>query len=61
MRDWPDKWTEEVHEKGADCKYWLRHFHRLALRGVLDVLEVLEKHWDGEISWESWTAPGLST
>jgi hypothetical protein len=32
-------------------------FHRLALTGVLDVLRVLEKHWDGEISWKSWTSP----
>jgi len=52
-------WTREVLDgepEGADGKYFLPHFHRFALQGVVDVLQVLEDHWDGEIGWESWTA-----
>ena len=42
--------------KGADQEsYFQLHFHQFALRGVLDVLEVLHKHWEGEIGRESWT------
>ena len=53
------EWRLEVmarHPPNAGSEYYLPHFHRFALRGVLDVLEVLDKHWKGEISWKSWTA-----
>ncbi|KAF9778744.1 hypothetical protein BJ322DRAFT_1092398 [Thelephora terrestris] len=56
-----EQWRREVFIKrprDADAKYYLPHFHRFALRGVVDVLEVLEKHWkDGEIGWSSWSRP----
>jgi len=54
-------WAKEVllgEPANADGEYYLPHFHRFALQGVVDVLEVLAEHWDGEISWESWTAAG---
>ncbi|KAF9781406.1 hypothetical protein BJ322DRAFT_1213405 [Thelephora terrestris] len=67
IRDWWKKlpllrehWIDQVlveKPRVADPKYYLPHFHRFALRGVLDVLGVLHKHWDGEISWESWSRP----
>lgn len=45
----------------ADGEYHLLHFHCFALQGFVDVLEVLENHWEGEINWESWTSPASST
>ena len=43
-------------------EYYLPHFHRSALQGVVDVLEVLERHRGGEISsTESWTPSTLLT
>ena len=60
VRDLNREWRLEVMEsppENAGSGYYLPHFHRFALRGVLDVLEVLEKHWNGEISWKSWTGP----
>ena len=50
-------WSRKVlvsKPKDADGKYYLPHFHRYALQGVVDVLEVLVDHWDKEIGWESW-------
>ena len=41
----------------TDNKHYLPHFHWFALQGVFDVFEVLENHWNSEISWMSWTAP----
>jgi hypothetical protein len=60
MRDRFVVWSEEVigdEPENPDGEYYLPHFHRFALQGVFDVLQVLAKHWDGEIGWESWTAP----
>ena len=67
LREWwmkvrhrDEVWFEQVlsgEPDGADGSYYLPHFHRFALEGVVDVLEVLEKHWNDELSWESWTAP----
>ena len=53
------EWSRKViakSPKDAGSGYYLPHFHRFALRGVLDILEVLVKHWDGDISWRSWSA-----
>ena len=63
VRDQDVRWSEEVltgAPKDGDGGYYLPHFHRFALQGVVDVLQVLAKHWDGEVSWESWTAPAPS-
>ena len=67
IEDWWNKvgplhlqWAREViadAPEGAGDKYYLPHFHRFALQGVLDVLEVLHKHWDGKIGWQSWSGP----
>ncbi|KAF9788668.1 hypothetical protein BJ322DRAFT_1183683 [Thelephora terrestris] len=68
IEDWWEKvellhkqWRKEVFVKtpsDADAEYYLPHFHRFALRGVVNVLEVLDRHWnDGEIGWESWSRP----
>ena len=63
VRDLRWHWVEEVDRApdGAGKDYYLPHFHRRALQGVLDVLRVLLKHWNGEINWESWTVPTLPT
>ena len=64
VRDCIETWDEEVlrnKPKNADGEYYLPHFHRFALKGVLDVLQVLARHWDGDISLRSWTAPAPST
>ena len=53
-------WGKEVLNnapEGAGEEYYLPHFHLFALQGVVDVLEVISEHWDGEIGWESWTGP----
>ena len=53
-------WRREVVNNAPDNagkEYYLPYLHRFALQGALDVLQVLESHWDGEIGWESWTAP----
>ena len=41
----------------AGEEYFLPHFHRAALQGVVDILEAMLEHWNGEIGWESWTGP----
>jgi len=64
IRDQQRMWFGEVvagEPENADGEYYLPHFHRFALQGIVDVLEILAKHWNGEVSWESWTAPGPST
>ena len=43
--------------ENAGEEYFLPHFHRAALQGVVDILEAMLEHWNGEISWESWTGP----
>lgn len=56
-------WIREVlmkAPKGAGEEYYLPHFHLFALQGVVDVLEVMSEHWNGEIGWDSWTAPVAS-
>ena len=56
-------WGNEVIDnapENAGKEYYLPYFHRFALEGVLQALQVLEKHWNGEIGWESWTAPAPS-
>ena len=63
VRDQDVRWSQEVLTgvpKDADGGYYLPHFHRFALQGVVDVLQVLTKYWDGEVGWESWTAPTSS-
>lgn len=60
VKGWSMKWAEEVRKEGAGGEHRLRLFHRFALRGVLDLLGVLEEHW-GDIGRESWTPSGLST
>ena len=69
------EWWEKVQERrkvwlsvvlrdepeNADREYFLPYFHRFALQGVVDVLQVLANHWDGEIGWESWKGPASST
>ena len=59
MRDQVDNFGRAIREpsEGKDTEFYLSHFHRYALQGVSDVLEVLEKHWGGEISWKGWSAP----
>ena len=64
VRDRHVTWSREVlggKPKDAGGEYYLPYFHRYALQGVVDTLEVLAKHWDGEISWGSWTAPAPPT
>ena len=66
LRDWWKKvrdrdllWMDEVvtnAPKNAGKEYYLLYFHRYALEGVLEALQVLEKRWNEEIGWESWTA-----
>ena len=54
-------WTNEVLRRApeeAGGEYYLPHFHRFALEGVADVLEVLLTHWDKEAGWKSWAALG---
>jgi len=58
VRDLYVKWDREVMRDAppaAGSKYYLPHFHRFALRGVLDVLEVLHQHRNGDIDRESWS------
>jgi len=47
----------QVVPRSVGREYYLSHFHLFALRGVVDILEVISGYWDGEIGWESWTAP----
>jgi len=58
-----EMWGDEVLEnppEGAGREYYLPHFHRFALQGVVDILEVMAEDWNGEIGWESWTSPVAS-
>jgi len=60
VRDRNRKWSKEVLARApgnAGREYYLPHFHRFALEGVADILEVLSNHWDKEIGWESWAGP----
>jgi len=53
-------WSRKVLRdapQNAGREYYLPHFHRFALEGVADVLQVLSDHWNDEIGWESWAAP----
>ena len=62
VQDRPRVWGCEVLAKapeGAGEEYYLPHFHLFALQGVVDVLEVMSEHWNGEIGWKSWVAPAL--
>ena len=52
---WPDVVMRAPENAGEE--YFLPHFHRAALQGVVDLLEVMLEHWNGEIGWESWTGP----
>ena len=42
---------------GADERYYLPRFHLSALQGIVDILEVMSRYWNDEISWESWSSP----
>ena len=56
VRDRYTVWSKEVLKsklKDAGGEYYLPHFHRYALQGVVDVLEVFADHWNDEISSES--------
>ena len=60
VRNRDAEWTMEILSGApvdAGREYYLPHFHRFALEGVADVLEVLLDHWNKEIGWESWAAP----
>jgi len=64
VRDRNRKWSKEVLRgapENASRDYYLPHFHRFALEGVADILEVLSDHWDKEIGWESWAGPEPSS
>ena len=57
-------WVDEVLEnepENAGQEYYLPCFNPFALQGVVDVLQVLAEHWDGEVSWENWKGPTSST
>ena len=59
VRDRNVVWMNEVMvnaPENAGKEYYLPFFHRFALEGVLEALQVLVKHWNGEIGLESWTA-----
>ena len=60
VRDRSATWFVKVQRDAPENvgrEYYLPHFHRFALEGVADVLEVLSDHWNKEIGWESWSAP----
>jgi len=60
VRDRNVTWSMEVLTRApenAGRDYYLPHFHRFALEGVADILEVLSHHWDKEIGWKSWAGP----
>ena len=66
LRDWFGKveaaskmWLEVLDNAPVDAgeKYYLPRFHLSALRGVVNILEVMWRHWNDEIGWESWTPP----
>ena len=59
VRDKILSWRDVVMRapENAGEEYFLPHFHRAALQGVVDLLEVMLEHWNGEIGWESWTGP----
>ena len=60
VRDRDAEWQAAVIFKapvGAKDQYYLPHFHRFALQGVLDALGVLQEHCNGDISWKSWNGP----
>ena len=47
------EWFDEVAScapLGAGEGYYLPRFHRFALQGVVDILEVMAEYWSGEIS-----------
>ena len=54
------EWFNEVVSgapPGEEEGYYLPRFHRFALQGVVDILEVMTEYWNGESSWEGWTEP----
>ena len=59
VRDKILSWRDVVMRapENAGEEYFLPHFHRAALQGVVDLLEAMLEHWNGEIGWESWTGP----
>ena len=59
VRDKILSWRDVVMRapENAGEEYFLPHFHHAALQGVVDLLEVMLEHWNGEIGWESWTGP----
>ena len=60
VRDRSEMWSRRVLRgapNNAGGEYYLPHFHSFALEGAVDVLQVLADHWNGDISWESWTRP----
>ena len=64
VRDSGKFWAREVLDEapeGASREYYLQRFHLSALRGVVDVLQMISKYWNGEIGWESWTVSALPT
>ena len=57
VRDTNDTWRDVASTLSNDAKQFQLKFHQFALQGVLDVLEVLERHWEGSINQDSWTRP----
>jgi hypothetical protein len=55
----PIAWAKQVERcrpTDAGGEYYLPHFHKFALQGVLDALRVLAACW-GETNQKSWAAP----
>ena len=57
IKDWWDKVRVKNGALSNDAEQFQLQFRQFTLQGVLDVLEVLEKHWEGSINWDSWTRP----
>ena len=60
VRDKRREWVTEVIKhapKDAGEEYYLPYFHRFALQGVADILQVVSDHWNGQIGWGSWAEP----
>ena len=59
-----DEEWEEVEQcapAGAGEEYYLPRFHRSALQGVVDVMEVVSGYWNDEPGWDGWTKPTQSS
>jgi len=64
LQDKEDEWAEKVElcaPAGAGEDYYLPRFHRSALQGVVDILEVVSRYWNDELCWDSWTGPTQSS